>query len=202
MQTVLKLDVDSLIERCRSGDEEAIGLLVQDNQGAIFRLALSILDDPAEADEATQETFLAALRSLGSYRGAASLRTWLFAITINVCRSRLRRGRAWQRVKELFLGGAVSVSGRDEQAAHPEALAVQREAEDAVWQAVQALGEKHRLPVILRYYHDLRVAEIAGVLGISEGTVHSRLSTARDRLRVALSAARAVQTEGQPRWER
>jgi len=198
---MLRYDVDALIERCRSGDEEAIGLLVQDNQGAVFRLALSILDDPAEADEATQETFLAALRSLGSYRGAASVRTWLFAIAINVCRSRLRRGRTWQRVQELLLGG-VSVLGHDEQAAHPEALAMQHEAKDEIWQAVQALGEKHRLPVILRYYQDLPVAEIAGVLGISEGTVHSRLSTARDRLRVALNTAPEVQTEGQPRWQR
>ena len=199
---MFKPETEQLIERCRSGDEEAVSWLVKDNQAAIFRLGLSILDDPAEADEATQETFLAALRNLGSYRGSASPRTWLFAIAINVCRSRLRRGRTWQRVQALFLGGVVSLNGHDDAAAHPEALAVQREANDAVWQAVQDLGEKHRLPVILRYYHDLSVAEIAGVLGISEGTVHSRLSIARDRLRTALSTAPAVRTEAQPRWQR
>ena len=201
---MLKQDVDTgtLIERCQAGDEEAVTTLVTQNQRAIFRLALSILDDSAEADEATQETFLAALRSLGTYRGGASLRTWLFAIAINVCRSRLRRGRTWQRVQELFLGGAVSLGGRDDATAHPEVLAVQREADDAVWQAVQDLGEKHRLPVILRYYHDLSVPEIAGVLGISEGTVHSRLSIARDRLRTALIVAPEVWTEAQPRWQR
>ena len=199
---MFKPDVDSLIERCRSGDEEAVSQLLRENQPAIFRLALSILDDPAEADEATQETFLAALRGLGSFRGGSSLRTWLFAIAVNVCRSRLRRGRTWQRVQELFLGGTVSLAGHDDQTAHPETLAVQREADDAVWQAVQDLGEKHRLPVILRYYHDLSVAEIAGVLGINEGTVHSRLSTARDRLRAALTMAQAVPAEAQPRWQR
>jgi RNA polymerase sigma-70 factor (ECF subfamily) len=71
-----------------------------------------------------------------------------------------------------------------------------------VWRAVQDLGEKHRLPVILRYYHDLPVAEIAGVLGISEGTVHSRLSIARDRLRGALQPAPAGHPEVEPRWQR
>ena len=70
---MFKPESESLVERCRSGDEEAVSFLVKDNQAALFRLALSILDDPAEADEATQETFLAALRNLGSYRGGASL---------------------------------------------------------------------------------------------------------------------------------
>jgi len=195
---MFKPEIESLIERCRSGDEEAVSFLVKDNQAALFRLALSILDDPAEADEATQETFLAALRNLGSYRGGASLRTWLFAIGINVCRGHLRRGRSWRRVQAVLLGALTG----DDQAAQPEAVSARHEQEDAVWQAVQGLGEKHRLPVILRYYHDLPVAEIASVLGISEGTVHSRLSIARDRLRQALQPTPVVRPEVEPRWQR
>jgi len=195
---MFKPEIDQLIARCRAGDEEAVSRLVKDNQAAIFRLGLSILDDPAEADEATQETFLAALRNLGSYRGGASLRTWLFAIAINVCRGRLRRRRSWQRMQTVLLGKWLG----EEQSVQPEAVSAQREQADMVWRAVQDLGEKHRLPVILRYYHDLPVAEIAGVLGISEGTVHSRLSIARDRLRGALQPAPAGHTEVEPRWQR
>jgi len=195
---MFKPEIDQLIARCRAGDEEAVSRLVKDNQAAIFRLGLSILDDPAEADEATQETFLAALRNLGSYRGGASLRTWLFAIAINVCRGRLRRRRSWQRMQTVLLGKWLG----EEQSVQPEAVSAQREQADMVWQAVQDLGEKHRLPVILRYYHDLPVAEIAGVLGISEGTVHSRLSIARDRLRGALQPAPAGHPEVEPRWQR
>ena len=195
---MFKPETEQLIERCRSGDEEAVSWLVKDNQAAIFRLGLSILDDPAEADEATQETFLAALRNLGSYRGGASLRTWLFAIAINVCRGRLRRRRSWQRVQAVLLGALMG----DDQAVQPEAVSAQHEQADMVWRAVQGLGEKHRLPVILRYYHDLPVAEIASALGISEGTVHSRLSIARDRLRGALQPAPAGHPEVEPRWQR
>ena len=191
------LDAAQLIERCRAGDEEAVTWLVQANQAAVFRLALSILDDPAEADEATQETFLAALRNSKSYRAQAALRTWLFAIAINVCRSRLRQSRTRQRLQQL-LHGAWLVGDDPVQ---PETAATQREAAGAVWRAVQALGEKHRLPVILRYYHDLPVAEIGAVLNISPGTVHSRLSTARDRLHVALQTAPAVRSEVEPRWQ-
>ena len=195
---MFKPETEQLIERCRSGDEEAVSWLVKDNQAAIFRLGLSILDDPAEADEATQETFLAALRNLGSYRGGASLRTWLLAIAINVCRGRLRKHRSWQRVQAVLLGALMG----DDHAVQPEAVSAQHEQADTVWRAVQGLGEKHRLPVILRYYHDLPVAEIASVLGISEGTVHSRLSIARDRLRIALQPAPAGHTEVEPRWQR
>ena len=196
---MFKPETEQLIERCRSGDEEAVSWLVKDNQAAIFRLGLSILDDPAEADEATQETFLAALRNLGSYRGSASPRTWLFAIAINVCRGRLRRRRSWQRVQAVLLGALL---GGDDQSAQPEAVSAQHEQADMVWRAVQGLGEKHRLPVILRYYHDLPVAEIASALGISEGTVHSRLSIARERLRGALQPAPAGHPEVEPRWQR
>ena len=196
---MFKPETEQLIERCRSGDEEAVSWLVKDNQAAIFRLGLSILDDPAEADEATQETFLAALRNLGSYRGSASPQTWLFAIAINVCRGRLRRRRSWQRVQAVLLGALL---GGDDQSAQPEAVSAQHEQADMVWRAVQGLGEKHRLPVILRYYHDLPVAEIASVLGISEGTVHSRLSIARDRLRGALQPAPVGHPEVEPRWQR
>ena len=171
------------LERCRAGDPGAIEALVQTHQSAVYRLALSILDDPAEADEAAQETFLAALRALPSYRGDAAFTTWLYRIALNVSRGRLRKGRAWQRLKDA-LQSALRLSG--EPAEHPEAAAARRETRAAVWRAVRGLGEKHRLPVILRYYHGLSVAEIAEVLDVNEGTVHSRLSIARDRLRVAL----------------
>jgi len=66
---------------------------------------------------------------------------------------------------------------------------MQHEADAAVWRAVNALGEKHRLPVILRYYHGFSTAEIAQLLDLNEGTVHSRLNTARERLRHALQGS-------------
>lgn len=177
------------LERCRAGDPGAIEALVSTHRPAIYRLALSILDDPAEADEATQDTFLAVLRALPSYRGDAAFTTWLYRIAVNVCRGRLRRGRAWQRLRDA-LQAAWRLGG--EAPEQPEAAAVRGETHAAVWRAVQALGEKHRLPVILRYYHGLSTAEIAQVLAVNEGTVHSRLSIARDRLRLALRSEVAL----------
>ena len=184
------------LERCRAGDPGAVEALVTAHRPAIYRLAVSILDDPAEADEATQETFLAALRALPAYRGDAAFNTWLYRIAVNVCRGRLRQGRAWQRLKD-----ALQAAQRwwGEPPPTPEAAVARRQTEAAVYRAVQALGEKHRLPVILRYYHGLSVAEIAQVLAVNEGTVHSRLSIARERLRVALQGQVGLEQEGNER---
>lgn len=171
------------LEQCREGDALAIERLVQTYQAQVYRLALSIVDDPDEADDATQEVFVAALRALDSFRGEASLKTWLFRITVNVCRNRLgrsqRRGRLQQILQSLFT----------QEQAQPEKEAVQHESDSVLWRAIQALDDKHRLPVILRYYHDLPVAEIAETLGVPVGTVHSRLNHAREKLRTQLKEA-------------
>jgi len=170
------------LEQCREGDTLAIERLVKTYQHAVYRMALSILDDPDDADDATQDVFLSALRGLESFRENASLKTWLLSITINVCRTRLqrlnRRGRLQQILQSLF-------HLRSEQA-HPEDEAMKSESDTALWRAVHTLDQKHRIPIVLRYYHDLPVAEIAVMLGVPPGTVHSRLNHARERLRALL----------------
>src|SRR6185436_1415006 len=102
------------------------------------------------------------------------------SITINVCRTRLQRhqhrGRLQQILQSLFAPYQ----------AHPENAAIQSESDSKLWRAIHALDDKHRMPVILRYYHDLSIAEIAETLGVPVGTVHSRLNHARERLRALL----------------
>ena len=177
-------DTLHLIRRCRASEAHAVEELVGLYQPVVFRMALSIMDDPAEADEAAQDTLVRVLGALDSYRGDAAFTTWLYAITLNVCRGRLRKRRARERLARVL--GAVFHLGRAETAAHPEAAAQQHEAEAAVWQAIRALPENLRLPIILRYYHDLTVAEMAEVLQVSDRTVHTRLHAAHERLRVLL----------------
>ncbi|MGE5376793.1 MAG: RNA polymerase sigma factor, partial [Bacteroidota bacterium] len=76
-----------LLEQCKAGDSAAVENFVQMCQREVYCLALSILDDSHEAEDATQESLLAALRALDSFQGAASLKTWLFSITVNTCRT-------------------------------------------------------------------------------------------------------------------
>lgn len=163
-----------MIERCRAGDSTAVEHFVQTYQQDVYRLALSILDDSNEAEDATQESLLAALRALDSFHGDSSLKTWLVSITVNVCRTRLQRQKRSEQLK-----GILNAIFQKTSAPTAEEDAIQNESNRALWSAIHRMNEKHRIPIVLRYYHDLSVTEIASILQIPEGTVHSRLNTAR-----------------------
>lgn len=169
-----------LIAACIAGDETAISQLIKDHQLGVFRLALSVLDDPGEANEATQDAFIAALSALKSYRESSTFKAWLYTIALNISRSRLRKRKALERLQH-----ALTTLFRV-QSQHPPTLeetVIDNEEDAAIWKALEQLGEKHRLPILLRYYHDFSIKEIAEILKLKEGTVHSRLSVGRDRLR-------------------
>ncbi len=172
-----------LLTLCQQGDALALERLVNEYQPSVYRLAYTILEDGPEAEEAAQDVFVAALKALGSYRSESSLTTWLYAITVNVCRDRLRARRTRERLAQA-LKTLAHMDKRHHVSAEEETI--RSEGEAAIRKAVNALGEKHRMPVILRYYHACPVDEIAQILGINEGTVCSRLSTARDQLRAQL----------------
>jgi RNA polymerase sigma-70 factor (ECF subfamily) len=150
----------------------------------IRRLALSILHDDDEADDVAQDTFITTLRHIDRYDPGTNMRGWLSTIAVNLCRDRLRRQKSRLRWRELFT--------RDQQPSsngprHVEARHVRREANTALWTSVNALDEKHRLPIILRYANGFSIREVADTLHIPEGTVHSRLHHAIKKLASALS---------------
>jgi RNA polymerase sigma-70 factor, ECF subfamily len=174
-----------LIELCRVGDSSAIESFVQTYQQDVYRLALSILDDSNEADDAAQESLLAALRALDSFHGSSSLKTWLFSITVNICRTRLHRQKRSERLRQI-LSGILRVQDTPS----VEESTIENESDEALWRAIHSMDEKHRIPIVLRYYHDLPVTEIAKILQIPEGTVHSRLNTARRQLHEVLKEGR------------
>ena len=152
---------------------------------SVHRLALSMLGDEAEADDVAQDVFITALRRLDRYDSGSSLKAWLSTITINLGRDRLRRRKARERWHGLWFGAQRRVDRlRDVEDGH-----VAHAASGALWLAVNALDEKHRLPILLRYANGYSVREIAGVLQIPEGTVHSRLHHACRKLAVTLGNA-------------
>lgn len=155
-------------------------MLVRQYETGIFRLALSILGDPADANEVMQETFLSALRALPSYQEKQSLKAWLYTIALNHSRSHLRKRKVIERLKTT-LTSIFRVETQKQTL--PEDAAIQNEKEAAIWRSLNQLDERHRVVVILRYFHELSVAEISEVLSVNEGTIHSRLHTAREKLR-------------------
>ena len=159
-----------------------IELWVKDYYGSLLRLTSSILHDPHEAEDSVQETFLAANRNLEKFRNQSSPRTWLTAIAINVCRGRLRKRRARQSLYNAL--EAFHLVKNTPQS--PEETALQEESNSYLWDLVEKLDEKHRLPLILRYVQELSIAEIAIVLKVPQGTIHSRLHYARRWLQTHL----------------
>ena len=159
--------------------------LVREHYAYVQRLALSILNDPDEAEDAAQETFIAAHRALGSFRGEAQTRTWLTTIAVNACRGRLRK----RKVRQALHNTLAALHLQSALPSSPEQAALQSESDRQLWQAVDALDEKHRLPVILRYVHELSVPQIAAALNTSQGTIHSRLHYARLSLQQILGGS-------------
>lgn len=144
----------------------------------VIRLAESILGDPDDAEDVAQETFIRVATHLENYRGEAGIKTWLYVIALNVCRGKLRVRKA-QRILLSVLSAWQALSERP---LSPEKMTEQSELYKKLEVAVDGLDEKHRLPLILRYVHQLTIPEIAKILELNEGTVHSRLHHTREKL--------------------
>ena len=178
-------DARDLVQRCRGGDLHAFAALFERFQDRLYDLAWAILRDEAEAEDAVQDTFLRVFERIDRYRGESSFETWLVAVAINACRDRLRRRKVRQALSLDWLGPRwlARALGRGENPAE----AVQRqEHRRSLWDTVDRLGERHRLPLILRYHYGLSCGEVAEALGLATGTVYVRLSEGRRRLRQML----------------
>jgi len=172
-----------VISACIAGEEPAIERLISQYQNGVFRLALSVLNDRVEANEVAQDTFIAALAGLESYQEHSTFKAWLYTIALNISRNRLRKRKTIARLNSSL---QAIFRVQIQKAQSPEEIVIQNEKDAALWKALKKLGEKQRIPIVLRYFHDLSSAEIAEILKISEGTVHSRLHTGRERLRIEL----------------
>ena len=176
-------DSEWLVAECLAGNEAAIEALIRQHEAGVFRLALSIVGEAAEAQEITQETFIAALRSLPRYKEKQSFKAWLYVIALNQSRSHLRKRKFLDKLK----AATTSLFRLETQKqASPEETIIHAEKEAAIWNEINKLDERHRIVLLLRYFQELSVAEISEILNVSEGTIHSRLYTARERLRNAL----------------
>lgn len=171
------------IARAQAGDKAAFGLLVQRYRRLVVSVAYHHGLDLAEAEDAAQETFVKAWLALPRYRESiGSLRAWLCCIAINTARDAQRRERPMQGLDEHIMDRENNPAEQAETKA--EALAVRR--------ALDQLPTASRAALVLREYEGLAYAEIAAALDIRIGTVMSRLSFARNRLRELLIAAGEV----------
>lgn len=174
------------LRRAREGDLDAFNALVEAYQRAAYNLCLRMLGDRMSAEDATQDAFLAAYRSLSSFRGD-NFRPWLLRIAANACTDELRRrGRRPARSLDQPLPGTDAPPDPPAPAPGPEALALRKDEQARVQQALLALPEDQRLAVILCDLQGFAYDEIAETMRTSIGTVKSRIARGRDKLRQEL----------------
>ncbi len=184
----------ALVQRCASGDEAACTELVSEHQRMVISLAMNLLGDRDEALDLSQEVFLRVFRTIHRFRGQSSLRTWIYRIAVNQARNRHRFWRRRHRADQVSLDEHLATHGEfmSEGDATPERVLAQKELAARLQAALDRLPFDQRTAIVLREIDGLSYDEIAFSLGLAIGTVKSRLTRARQALRLELNEARSA----------
>ncbi len=173
------MDDSELVRRSKEGDLDSFNMLVESYQRVVYNLALRMLGDRQGAEDASQDAFLSAWRNVGRFRGG-NFRAWLLRITANTCYDQLRKLKRHPtsslEALPLELEGLPSTES-------PEDYVLRREMGEQIQKGLASLPSEQRLAVVLSDIQGLSYEEMARVMGCSLGTVRSRLSRGRARLR-------------------
>lgn len=173
-----------LLRRARAGEVAAFNVLVLRHQDAAYSLALRFLGSRQAAEDATQEAFERAYRNLANFRGER-FRSWLLTIVANAARDELRRQRRrpQRSLDEARDDPDLATLDPADPGPTPDTVALQSELRAHLERALRELPEDWRMVVVMSDVHGMSYAEVATAIGVPEGTVKSRLSRARGRLR-------------------
>lgn len=183
-ETVAGEDV-ALARAAAEGDSAAFELLIRRHTGRVYRIALRICGNPADAEDVAQEVFLKLYRSLGKFQGESSFTTFLYRVTTNAALDFLR-GRKRRETVPLETEENSPSAVLPDLDMLPDERLERRELQRAVRRGIAKLPAGQRAALALRELEGLSYAEVATVLGLSEGTVKSRIARGRERLRVIL----------------
>lgn len=182
-----------LVSRCQQGDLEAFAALFKRFRQYIYDLSCVILRDNVAAQDAVQDTFLRVLEKIDTFTGEAAFETWLTAVAVNVCRSQLRRQkvRRFLSLENLRVGQLIHFGAAAPNTAH---LVEERLRRQTLWQMVDTLPDRLRLPLILRYRYAMPCADIAAVLNLKVGSVYQQLNEGRRQLEMMAAQRETVVT--------
>ncbi len=176
------IDDEHLVEQFNRGDESAFDRIVEQHSSSIAALANRLLGWSGEVEDVTQDIFLAAFLGLKKFRCDCSIKTWLFTITVNKCRSyRYKRMLRKRRISQVADIAVPALAGT------ADTKPMEAETFEHIRSVVQALPAKYREPVVLRYLQELPTDQISRILGISKNALQVRLNRARSRLKEDLA---------------
>lgn len=182
-------DENKVIQQVLNGDQEAFAQLVQQYEKPIYNLCLRMVGNPDDAQDLAQEAFLKAWRGLQFYKFEAAFSTWLYRLTSNVCIDFLRQQKR-RPTTSLTVGDEEDENAELEIQDHrplPEEQMVQQEKQKAVTDAMNQLDDEFRMLLTLRVMEERSYEQIAEIMDLKVGTVKSRISRAREKLRRILA---------------
>jgi RNA polymerase sigma-70 factor, ECF subfamily len=175
-----------------AGDKDMFDGLVLRYQHMVFNLCYRFLGDYDEADDCAQETFVKVFRSLKSFRFDASFATWLYSITVNTCKNRLKAADYRYRKKMVSITPVDDTNSKtppyeiEDHAPSPFSRLEAKESELLLQRAIDSLSHDAKTVILLRDIEGLSYEEIAHITGYNLGTVKSKLARARQQLRQML----------------
>lgn len=184
----MPFSVDSLWRRAAQGDHAAFSQIVQEYQHKVFSYALRHCRNQADAEDIAQEVFLQVYKALPRFRGDASLSSWIFRITSNLCIDYARRKKKnAQPLSDFDEETLAFLLDKPDDAPTPDEALLLKEEREALVRGLACLTQQHREILLMREMDGLTYEEIASVCQLPLGTVRSRLARARLALRRALA---------------
>ena len=168
-----------MVQRARRGDRDAFAWLLERYEKQVYHHALRMVNNPEDAADLTQETFLKVWQGLPSFQGESSFSTWMFRLTGNACIDFIRREK--KRRGDLSLDGEEQTMAATlaDPAPTPQQALEHKELHRAVNEGLAQLSDEHRQVLVLREINGLSYEEIGEALGLTAGTVKSRIARAR-----------------------
>jgi len=188
------MDDKTLVDRCKSGDEQAFGELVKRYSAKAYQIAYGVLGNSEDAEEVAQDAFVRIHKALPDFRGECEFSTWLYRIALNLARNKYR----WNKVRGSQVNFSIDapLEGNDgdgerrydlpDEADGPAKGAELDELRSRLASELEKLPEAYREILVMRVVQEMSYEEMAAALGCQMGTVKSRLARARDELRKRL----------------
>jgi RNA polymerase sigma-70 factor (ECF subfamily) len=196
--STIEQDEARLVVASKQGDQDAFAQLVQQHQRRVFNLVFRMLQEYEEANEVTQETFLAAWQGLPSFRGDARFSTWLYRIAYNCALKQLEQRKRDQALQTVVQAEYVATNRNEEERVDAELEA--RARQSAVHEQLSMLPAKYRIVLVLRHLQEKTYEEMAEILTLPVGTIKTHLFRARNLLKERLETfdrERNTRTRGQ-----
>lgn len=177
------------IKELKSGSEAAFGRLIEENQKKVYRIALSFVKNPTDAEDIAQEVFIRVYTSIGSFKGNSSLSTWIYKITYNLSLDFLKRNnRKLKTTKTLDDPEDTEIITLAGEKFIPEKEYEDKALKEDLAKALRELPDDQRQLIELKDVHGFSYEEIMEMTGLKDGTMKSRLNRARASLRKSLQS--------------